>query len=130
MAPISVTLEQQDPTVAVVTLIGEHDAFSAPRVENELAVLLDAGVPILVDLRDCSFLDSQTLSTLLAARHQAEEAELGFTVALDPDEHTHVHRLLDMTGLRSAFAIHGTLEQAKAAAAAGQASGAPHVRAS
>ena len=125
MAPISVTLEQhRDPPVGVVSLIGEHDAFSSARLENELAVLLDGGMRVVVDLRDASFVDSQTLSVLLSARHHAEELELGFTVALDDHEYTHVHRLLDLTGLRSTFAIFRTLEEATAAARAGQTGGA------
>jgi anti-anti-sigma factor len=123
MAPISVSLEERDPGVAVVALIGEHDAFSSPRLENELAVLLDAGIRIVVDLSDATFIDSQTLSVLLSARHQAEEADLGFALVLPPDHHTQVHRLLDLTGLGSAFAVFPTLERAKAAAQAGQAGG-------
>jgi anti-anti-sigma factor len=126
MAPISVTLEQhRDPPVGVVSLIGEHDAFSSARLENELAVLLDGGMRVVVDLRDASFVDSQTLSVLLSARHHAEELDLGFTVALDDGRYTHVHRLLDLTGLRSAFAIFPDLEDATAAARAGQTGGTP-----
>ena len=124
MAPIAVTLEQQrDPAVGIVSLIGEHDAFSSTRLENELAVLLDGGLRVVVDLRDASFIDSQTLSVLLSARHHADELELGFTLALDDAQYTHVHRLLDITGLRSAFAIFPTVDDATAAARAGQTGG-------
>src|SRR6266536_2911658 len=115
MAPISVTLQQRDPPVGVVTLIGEHDAFSATRLENELAVLLDDGTGVVVDLRDASFIDSQTLSVLLSARRQAEEADLGFTLVLSNDAYTQVHRLLDLTGLGAAFAAFPTLEEASRA---------------
>ncbi len=117
MAPISVTLQQRDPPVGVVTLIGEHDAFSATRLENELAVLLDDGTGVVVDLRDASFIDSQMLSVLLSARHQAEEADLGFTLVLSNDAYTQVHRLLDLTGLGAAFATLPTLDRAVAAVA-------------
>jgi anti-anti-sigma factor len=120
MAPIAVTLQERDPAVGIVTLIGEHDAFSSTRLENELAVLLDGGVRIVVDLREASFIDSQTLSVLLAARHQAEEADLGFALVLGNDAYTQVDRLLDLTGLRAAFAAFPSLEEATAAVRAGQ----------
>src|SRR5919197_4716598 len=99
MAPIAVTLQEQDPEVGVVSLVGEHDAFSSQRLENELAILLDDGLRIVVDLREATFIDSQTLSVLLGARPQAEEAALGFALVLSDDAHTHVHRLLDLTHL-------------------------------
>jgi anti-anti-sigma factor len=127
VTPIAVTLDRRDPPVGVVTLIGEHDAFSSQRLENEFALLLDSGVGIVVDLRETTFIDSQTLSVLLAARHQAEEAALGFTLVLPDDEYTHVHRLLELTGLGAAFAAFPTLDRAAAAARSGQA-GAGRVR--
>jgi anti-sigma B factor antagonist len=129
MTPISVTLQQRDPPVGVVALSGEHDAFSATRLENELAVLLDDGTGVVVDLRDTSFIDSQLLSALLSARHQAEVANLGFTLVLSNDAYTQVHRLLDLTGLGAAFATFPTLDRASAASRAGQA-GAGRVRTS
>jgi anti-sigma B factor antagonist len=128
MTQISVTLQRRDPPVAVVALLGEHDAFSSTRLENELALLVDDGVGIVVDLREATFLDSQTLSVLLAARHQADEASLGFAIVLPDDDGSQVHRLLDVTGLAGAFAIFPALERATAAARAGQA-GAGRVRA-
>jgi anti-anti-sigma factor len=120
MAPISVTLHGQDPRVGVVTLMGEQDAFSSTRLENELAVLLDEGLRIVADLREATFIDSQTLSVLLGARHQAEQAALGFALVLPEDEYTQVHRLLDLTHLGGAFAVFPELDQATAAVCAGE----------
>jgi anti-anti-sigma factor len=121
MAPISISVQRKDPPVGVVTLIGEHDTFSATRLENELAVLLDDGVGVVVDLRDATFIDSQNLSVLLAARHQAEEADLGFGLVLREDGYTQVDRLLDLTGLGAAFAVLPTIEAACGAVRAGRA---------
>jgi anti-anti-sigma factor len=121
MAPISVSVQRQDPPVGLITLIGEHDTFSAGRLENELAVLLDDGVGVVVDLRDATFIDSQNLSILLAARHHAEEAALGFGLVLRRDGYTQVDRLLDLTGLAAAFAVFPTVEDASASVRAGHA---------
>jgi len=124
MSPISVTVHRDDPAAAVVALLGEHDAHSARRLENELAVLLDDGVSVVVDLSEATFVDSQALSVLLAARHHAEAAELGFGLVLPAGDHAHqVHRILEMTGLYSTFAVSQTVDEALAAARAGRTGG-------
>jgi anti-sigma B factor antagonist len=123
MAPISVTLAPRDPPAAVVALVGEHDAYSAGRLEGELAVLLDEGRGIVVDLRDTEFVDSTTLAALLGARRDAERLGLGFTLVLPRREYTQVTRLLDLTGLASTFAIYDTLDHALNAARSGRTQG-------
>jgi anti-sigma B factor antagonist len=122
MAPISVTLAPRDPPAAVVALVGEHDTYSSPRLENELAVLVDEGRRIVVDLRDTEFIDSTTLGVLLTARRRAEEAGLGFALALPTDEYAQVHQILDLTGLGSAFASFDSVDEALDAVRVGQSS--------
>jgi len=112
MAPIAVTTDRADPPVAIVELTGEHDGLTAHRIEQELAQLHDAGLPIVVDLLRASFVDSSTLSTLLAAQRQAEEASLGFVLVLDGAMGRQVHRIFETTGLESAFAVAHTREEA------------------
>jgi anti-sigma B factor antagonist len=114
MAPISVTLARREPPAAVVALVGEHDAYSSERLENELAVLLDEGQHIVVDLRDTSFLDSTTLGVLLKARHEAERKGLRFALVLASD-FTQVHQILSLTGLGSRFASFETVDDALSA---------------
>jgi anti-anti-sigma factor len=119
MAPISVTLAPRDPPAAVVALVGEHDTYSAGRLEAELGVLIDDGMRVVVDLRDTEFIDSTTLATLLAARREAEQVGLGFTFVLPRRNYTEVNQLLDLTGLGSKFASFETLDRALAAARRG-----------
>jgi anti-anti-sigma factor len=128
MAPISVTLAPRDPPAAVVALVGEHDAYSAERLEGELGVLLEDRLPVVVDLRDTEFIDSTTLATLVAARRAAAGSGLGFTVVLPRQSYTQVTRLLELTGLRSSFAIYETIEEALAAARRGDTGGSQHRR--
>lgn len=120
MAPISVTPARLDAPAAVVALVGEHDAYSSERLESELAVLLDAKQRIVVDLRDATFIDSTTLSALLGARHRAGESSLGFAIVLQDDDFTQVHRILELTGLASSFAVCANLEDAFDAVLAGR----------
>jgi anti-anti-sigma factor len=123
MAPISVTLAPRDPPAAVVALVGEHDAYSAGRLEGELTVLADEGRHVVVDLRDAEFIDSSTLGVLLNAGRDAEHAGLGFTIVLASRAYTQVNQLLDLTGLGSAFAIYDTLDTGLAAARRGESGG-------
>jgi anti-anti-sigma factor len=120
MAPISVTLARRDPPAAVVTLVGEHDSYSSQRLENELAILLEEGLAVVVDLRDASFIDSTTLGVLLAGRTRAERTSLGFVLALPKDEHAQVNHILELTQLGRAFASVTTIEDGLRAARAGQ----------
>ena len=112
MAPISVTLARRDPPAAVVALVGEHDGYTAERLENELNSLLDEGQRIVIDLRDTAFIDSTTLSVLLGARLAAEKSSLGFALLLSDRHYTQVHQILELTGLGSTFAILGKLDAA------------------
>ena len=125
--PISVSLDRADPPTGVVALSGEQDAYSAPRLENELSALLDEGMGLVVDLTGAAFLDSQSLSLLLAACRRAERSSLGFTVVLPREPYTQVHRILDITGLIGAFAFYPALVPALAGARAGRNGG--HARA-
>ena len=138
MTPISVTIDRQGQPVGIVSLVGEHDAYSAGRIASELEVLLESGLPAVVDLSEATFVDSQTLSVLLSGRHQADTSRLGFTLVLPETtdvsavldmlvsgdgDFTQVHRILRMTGLGSWFAAYPTLREALAGARAGHTSG-------
>jgi anti-sigma B factor antagonist len=125
MAPISVTLARQDPPAAVVALVGEHDAYSSARLENELGVLLDEERGIVIDLSDTSFIDSTTLSVLLGARRRAEQSSLGFVLLLPDAQYTQVHHIFELTGLGSSFATFGNSKEALAAVQAGRAADQP-----
>ena len=125
MAPISVTLARRDPPVAVVALVGEHDAYSAGRLESELTALLSEGLRIVVDLRDTDFIDSTTLSVLLGSRTHAERSALGFALLLPDRDYTQVHQILDLTGLGRSFAVFGKLDAALAAVREGRVAGRP-----
>jgi anti-sigma B factor antagonist len=120
MAPIAVTLAGRNPPAAVVALVGEHDAYSAERLNSELTALLEEGHRIVVDLREATFIDSTTLSVLLSARRRAEQSTLGFALLLPDRDYTQVHQILELTGLGPTFAVLGKLDDALAAVRAGR----------
>jgi anti-sigma B factor antagonist len=116
MAKDSVLIERGEPGVAVVVLSGEHDAYGAPRLEEQLLSLLAEDLSVVIDLTRATFLDSVTLFLLLRARKLAAERGLGFSLQLGPEAGKHVHRAFELTKLTSVFAIAPTREGAVTAA--------------
>ena len=57
---------------ARVAVRGELDLGTSGRLERCLAELLAAGEPVLLDLRELTFMDSTGLCALLKAREQAQ----------------------------------------------------------
>lgn len=120
MAPLSVTLVPTSPRIGRISLVGEHDAYSAAHLEAEIGVLAESGLSVIVDLTEATFVDSQTLSVLLAGRHDAESSRRGFVLVLPATDYTQVHRILDMTGLQNAFVIEHDVDRAIDAAQIGR----------
>jgi anti-sigma B factor antagonist len=93
---ISVRVEQD---AAVVTLRGEHEAYTADKLARHLTGLLAEGVSVVVDLREATFIDSTVVGVLLAARRRADAAGLRFALVLGSQTGWPVRRLLEVTGL-------------------------------
>jgi anti-anti-sigma factor len=93
----------RDGDRAIVEVVGELDAHSAPALDDELARLTGASVnDVVLDLSATSFLDSFGLRALLAA--QREVADRGGRLSLrNPSKP--VQRLLDIAGLTEQFVM-------------------------
>jgi anti-anti-sigma factor len=89
----------------VVELKGEHEAYTAQKLERQLNGLLDEGFGIIVDLQQASFIDSQTAGLLLAAHRRAAEKGTEFRVVLGDETGWAVRQLLDVTGLGDVLEI-------------------------
>ncbi|MEA2428608.1 MAG: anti-sigma factor antagonist [Thermoleophilaceae bacterium] len=73
-SPFDVTIEERGETVHV-TLRGELDISSAPRLEDDLRRVEAEGPPLLIlDLGKLDFMDSTGLRLLIAADSRAREA--------------------------------------------------------
>jgi anti-sigma B factor antagonist len=63
--------ERSGEGIFVVSLAGEHDLYTAPRVQEALrSVIADGARTIVVDLTETTFLDSTMLHLLLSARKE------------------------------------------------------------
>jgi anti-sigma B factor antagonist len=108
-------LERKEAGLAVVTISGEHDLSTAPKLRRELERLMDEGVATVVDLSPATFIDSSILGVILDTRRRASEARIGFAVAHSNGSEA-VDRVLDVTGLRKELPVHAGQEEALTAA--------------
>ena len=87
---------------------GDLDLATAPRFED---ALLDAGLDqrLVVDLSECTFLDSSAVRVLVAAARDAQAAG-GELSLVTP--HPGVLRILQISGVDSMLPVHPALDDA------------------
>lgn len=115
-----IELDRTTDNVVVVLVEGEHDVYTAPKLREQLVSVIQEGSPFVIDLTPATFLDSSVLRVLLEARRRAQEAGLGFAVALEKDRATGVQRVLEVTGLIPVFPVLPARATAVEAAKSGQ----------
>jgi anti-sigma B factor antagonist len=92
---------------AVVRVSGELDLATAPRLEEALAE--QAADPVVVDLSDCTFLDSAGMGVLLASTRALRESGRSLRVATaDP----RILRVLEITAVDTLIAVYPDVEGA------------------
>ena len=107
-AEFDARLERVHDGSVVAHVRGDLDMATAPMLERVLAGW-ERRAKLVVDLSECTFVDSAGLRLLTRAAREAEEN--GGTVALvvvDPG----IRRVLEITGLDAALAVHSTVESA------------------
>jgi anti-sigma B factor antagonist len=91
----------------VVAVAGEVDLYTAPEFERALELNGGAGGRVVVDLSECTFLDSTGLGILVQAnRHNGGNGLLVVAGGVE------VLRAFQVTGLDGRFVLHPTLESA------------------
>lgn len=99
----------QDGAV-VVHVQGDLDMATTPRVEDALARM---GSPqrLVVDLRECTFVDSAAIRLLTQTAREVEESgATASVVATDPS----IRRVLEITAVDTVLPVHSTLDAALA----------------
>ena len=98
---------------SVLSVAGELDISSAPRLRGELVDLIHGGAHrLVVDTGGVTFIDSTGLGVLIGAlkRVRAAGGELRVVASGEP-----VIRILRVTGLHRVFSTFATLDEAVAA---------------
>ncbi len=107
-AESSVDVEHPAPGLAIVSLRGEHDLGTRQRLAETLGQAGD-GCDLLVDLSDCTFLDSTVLGVLLAAAQEREAAGSRLGLVVPPETHI-VYRITSVAGIAAFLPIYPSRE--------------------
>ena len=89
----------------VVRVSGELDMASTPEFETTL-LSVTPEVPVVIDLGDCTFLDSTGIGAIAGAVRRGSRISI---VATNPA----VVRVLEITSLDTMVAVHPTLDEAR-----------------
>ena len=86
------------PTVAVVTLEGEHDMASVPQLEQALGNALLTCSQLVVDLDSVQFIDSSIIHTLIKMKREADDRRCDFRLVLNGDA-PNIEQTLEICGV-------------------------------
>lgn len=100
----SVSSERLGNGIAVVSVAGEVDLYTAPLLSRALSAALEAnGHGIVVDLAECEFVDSAALGTLVEANARLGERDRRLSLVAPEGG---VRRAIELMGLDRVFALH------------------------
>jgi anti-sigma B factor antagonist len=106
-----ISAESPDWPGALIVARGELDVQSVSELRNQLNKAIDAGnTRVVVDLAEVSFIDSLSLSALVAARRKLGDDGRLAVVAV----HEYVRLILQATGLEQVLDVFDTREDAVA----------------
>jgi anti-sigma B factor antagonist len=107
---------EEDKDCLIVRLSGDVDLVSAPKFRGSLLGLLNTwNGPVVVDMTDVGFIDSNGLNVLTAGSQRARQLERTFSVAgLRP----HALKLFKITSLDLLIPIYDSVEDACSASEA------------
>jgi anti-sigma B factor antagonist len=88
----------------IVTIVGEIDLYTAPRLHSELASVLADGMParVVIDMSGVEFCDSTGMNVLLSCLRRARERGGELEIAGPKPA---VRKILQVTGLDSVFTL-------------------------
>jgi anti-sigma B factor antagonist len=97
-------------TASVLTLRGEIDVYTAPRLRQAIVDLVNGGATrVVVDMGKVDFLDSTGLGVLVEGLKRARSKDSDLAIVATQDK---ILKIFDITGLNKAFIIHRTLDEA------------------
>lgn len=92
----------------VVRVNGEIDIYTAPELEKELSKGYAAPGHVIVDLRNCSYIDSSAISALHRANRKS-----GSRLRIVADSESNIKRILDVTQMEKVIPVHSSIQDAR-----------------
>ena len=99
------SVDTRVPGVALVSLIGEHELYGAPELQERIDSLIAEHLSIVIDLTDTVFLDSSIVGVLLKEQQLAASNGVDYTVVLSKSTGAPVRRMFEITGLSRILTI-------------------------
>jgi anti-sigma B factor antagonist len=97
-------------SASALTLRGEIDVYTAPRLRQAIIDLVDGGATrIVVDMRAVDFLDSTGLGVLVGGLKRVKVKEGSLSIVTTQDK---ILKIFDITGLNKVFPIFDSVEAA------------------
>lgn len=94
----------------VLTVRGEIDVYTAPRLRQAIVDLVDGGaVNIVVDMEKVDFLDSTGLGVLVEGLKRVRTRGGDLSIVVTQDK---IIKIFEITGLNKAFSLHTSLDDA------------------
>lgn len=101
---------QRNGNACTVTLDGEVDVYTAPRLKEELVSAIEDGcVNVIVDLEQVGFIDSSGLGVLVSALRRAREREGVVRIVCTRDN---ILKIFRITGLDKVFPVFSDVQEA------------------
>lgn len=102
---------EQDGSVCAVTLEGEVDVYTAPKLKEQLVALLNGGcISVIIDLEKVAFIDSSGLGVLVSALRRAREKDGVVRIVCTRDS---ILKIFRITGLDKVFPIFSDASEAR-----------------
>lgn len=107
-----VTTESASERAVLVRVVGELDLSTHELLREPLVEAAEAGKSVVVDLSQCEFIDSSGIRALLLGHEAVTGNDGGNNHLLVAGPQPQVQRVLEMTGVGEAIAVHGSVDEA------------------
>jgi anti-anti-sigma factor len=95
------------PRGSIVHVFGEATFADTETFESMIVGAIRIGRPVIIDMRECSYMDCATIGVLVRAAKNLREL-----LHIVLPKHSQGYRMLDLTGLVRPLQIHETLQDA------------------
>jgi len=101
--------DDMDPRGAIVHVFGEATFADAAALESMMAGAVRIGRPLVVDMRECTYMDAATIGVIVRAAKDLRDL-----LRLVMPHEGQAYRMLDVTGLTRVLHIFETIDAAMA----------------